>query len=24
MWTNRCFNGLEYGISELIVMEVAQ
>ena len=24
MWTNRTFNGVEYGISELIVMEVAQ
>ena len=24
MWTNRTFTGVEYGISELIVMEVAQ
>ena len=23
MWTNRTFNGVEYGISELIVMEIA-
>ena len=23
MWTNRTFTGVEYGISELIVMEIA-
>jgi hypothetical protein len=23
MWTNRCFVGVEYGVSELIVMEIA-